>query len=64
MERTAKKNFVLLKLIFINWCHNKLFLIISLFSLVVTSERILTVTFATLFCLLERLYLPETSYDI
>ena len=33
-------------------------------KVMVTSERILTVTFATFFCLLERLYLPETSYDI
>ncbi|MCS2793533.1 MULTISPECIES: hypothetical protein [Bacteroides] len=33
-------------------------------KVMVTSERILTITFATLFCLLERLYLPETSYDI
>lgn len=34
-------------------------------KVMVTSERILCiVTFATFFCLLERLYLPETSYDI
>ena len=33
-------------------------------KVMVTSERILTVTFATFFCLLERLYLPETCYDI
>ena len=33
-------------------------------KVMVTSERILTITFATLFWLLERLYLPETSYDI
>ena len=33
-------------------------------KVMVTSERILTVTCAALFCLLERLYLPETSYDI
>ena len=32
-------------------------------KVMVTSERILTITFATLFCLLERLYLTETSYD-
>ena len=33
-------------------------------KVMVTSERILTVTFATFLCLLERLYLPETCYDI
>lgn len=33
-------------------------------KVMVTSERILTVTFVTLFCLLERLFLPETCYDI
>lgn len=33
-------------------------------KVMVTSERILTITFATLFCLLERQYLPETSHDI
>lgn len=33
-------------------------------KVMVTSERILTVTFATFFGLLERLYLPETCYDI